>query len=190
MEENTGSLFPSRRELDRYRKNYNEASKVLGRSGKFYAVTKETAVGTDMFYEWGTPVDITYILVDNPKISLLNKYGWNVEKGDKKPIICYLPFLDKNGNKIVLSEGCLVEIGAREQQHGDLNYDVRKFQIVAAETDFEMNMFIANLAPFRNITKPEEPIPTPTDPINENRFFVRSEVYSEEVTDAYVDVNA
>ena len=89
-----GTLFPNQSELDVYRLNFNEASDRLGRKGLFYPVIKETPVNTDVYYEWGTPTLISYLLIENPKMSLLNRFGWNVEYNDSKPIVCYLSFLD------------------------------------------------------------------------------------------------
>lgn len=180
MKDNVGSLFPNIGELDMYRNNFVEASNMLGRQGKFYPVVKEEVINTDVYYNLGTPTDITYMLVERPKVSLLNKFGWNPERRDNLPILCYLSFLDMHGKPINPTEGCVIEIGVRAQAHGDLAYNVRKFKVVDAITDFEMNMFLCNLAPYREQTKPARVIPSPQDPTLEDMYFVRETIYSED----------
>ena len=78
-----GSLFPSEFELDVYRENFTEAAERLGRNGLYYPIRNETIVNTDVYYDYGTPTNISYILIENPKQSLLNRFGWNVEYPDK-----------------------------------------------------------------------------------------------------------
>lgn len=174
-----GSLFPNTEELDIYRSNFNEASARLGRNGLFYPVKKETVINTDVFYEYGTPTNISYFLIENPKVALLNRFGWNTEYPNKRPIICYLTFLDSQDKEIVPSEGCVIELSTRKNPHGEFSKDTRKFQVVEAQTDFEMNMLVCNLAPYREQQKPINPIPTPEDPNHEDVFFNRKTIYSE-----------
>lgn len=174
-----GTLFPPQSELDIYRSNFTEASERLGRNGLFYPVTKEEVINTDTFYEYGTPTNISYFLIENPKISLLNRFGWNVEYQDKKPIICYLTFLDSEYKQITPSEGCVIELSTRKNPHGGFNTDTRKFQVVEATTDYEMNMFMCKLAPYRERIKPINPVPTPEDPSHDDVFFNRKTIYSE-----------
>ena len=69
---------------------------------------------------------------------------------------------------------------ARKNPHGGFNTDIRKFQVVEATTDFEMNMFICKLAPYRENQKPINPVPTPEDPNHEDVFFNRKTIYSED----------
>lgn len=180
---NLGTLFPNELELDIYRSNFTEAAKMLGRNGLYYPVSKVTVINTDTYYEYGTPTNISYFLIENPKVSLLNRFGWNVEYPDKKPIICYLSFLDSEYKEIEPSEGCVIELSTRKNPHGAFSKDTRKFQVVEATTDFEMNMFICKLAPYREKLKPINPIPTPEDPNHEDVFFNRETIYSE-VTDS------
>lgn len=173
-----GSLFPSEAELDIYRSNFTEASERLGRNGLYYPVKKETVINTDVFYEYGTPTNISYFLVENPNKSMLNRFGWNVEYPDKKPILCYLSFLDSEYKEIEPSEGCVIELSTRKNPHGEFSVDTRKFQVVEATTDYEMNMFVCKLAPYREQQKPINPIPTPEDPNHEDVFFNRKTIYS------------
>ena len=179
-----GVLFPNEQELDIYRANFTEAAERLGRNGLYYPVIKEEVVNTDVYYEYGTPTNISYFLVENPKVSLLNRFGWNVEQKGNVPIICYLSFLDSEYKEIAPSEGCVIELTARKNPHGGFNTDTRKFQIVEATTDYEMNMFVCNLAPYRENIKPYNPLPTPEDPNLEDAFFNRKTIYSETKTNS------
>lgn len=173
---NKGSLFPDDFELDSYRGYLNEATQRLGRSGKFYQVLESKVIDTDTYYKWGTPVDVSYILDSRPKIKLLEKFGWNVE-GSVKPMICYMSFLDSENRKINPTEGSVLEISSKINiKNNDL--DTRKFQVVDAQTDFEMNMFICNLAPFREKLETNAPFPTPNNPSMENQFFKREDTYN------------
>lgn len=174
-----GSLFPNEFELDVYRENFTEAAERLGRNGLYYPIKNETVINTDVYYEFGTPTNISYLLIENPKQSLLNRFGWNVEYPDKKPIICYLTFLDSEYKAIEPTEGCVIELTARKNPHGGFTTDTRKFQVVEATTDFEMNMFICKLAPYREMQKPINPVPTVEDPNHEDVFFNRKTIYSE-----------
>lgn len=174
-----GTLFPSTSELDIYRSNFAEASERLGRNGLYYPVVDEDVVNTDVYYKYGTPTNISYFLIENPRKSLLNRFGWNVEYGDSKPIICYLTFLDSEYKEIEPSEGCVIELSTRKNPHGGFNLDTRKFQVVEAMTDFEMNMFVCRLAPYREQHKPINPIPSPEDPNHEDVYFNRKTIYSE-----------
>lgn len=174
-----GSLFPNQSELDIYRSNFTEAAEKLGRNGLYHPVKKVEVIGTDSFYEYGTPTNISYFLIENPKISLLNRFGWNVEYPDTKPVVCYLSFLDSQYKEIEPTEGCVIELSTRKCPHGQFNVDTRKFQVVEAKTDFEMNMFVCKLAPYREILKPQSPIPTPEDPLNEDMYFKRETIYSD-----------
>lgn len=173
-----GTLFPNELELDIYRSNFTEAAKMLGRNGLYYPVSKVTVINTDTYYEYGTPTNISYFLIENPKVSLLNRFGWNVEYPDKKPIVCYLSFLDSEYKEIEPSEGCVIELSTRKNPHGAFSKDTRKFQVVEATTDFEMNMFVCKLAPYREQLKPINPIPTPEDPNHDDVFFNRETIYS------------
>lgn len=173
-----GTLFPSEKELDIYRTNFTEAAEMLGRNGLYYPVIKETVLNTDTYYEYGTPTLISYFLIENPKKSMLNRFGWNVEYPDKKPILCYLSFLDSDYKEIEPSEGCVIELSSRKNPHGVFSKDTRKFQVVEATTDFEMNMFVCKLAPFRERIKPINPLPSPEDPNHEDVFFNRKTIYS------------
>lgn len=174
-----GTLFPNVDELDIYRSNFTEAAERLGRNGLYHPVIKEEVVNTDVYYTYGTPTNISYFLIENPKKSLLNRFGWNVEYPDMKPIICYITFLDSEYKEVEPSEGCIIELTTRKNPHGGFNTDTRKFQVVEATTDFEMNMFVCRLAPYRENIKPINPLPTPEDPNHEDVFFNRKTIYSE-----------
>jgi hypothetical protein len=174
---NLGTLLPNEEELETYRSNLNEATSMLGRNGLYYQVNKVTPIGTDTFYEYDTPTNISYFLIENPKKTLLNRFGWNVEY-DKKPIVCYFSFLDSSNKEISPTEGAIIELSTRINPHGALGKDTRKFQVVEAQTDLEMNMFIAKLAPYRAVEKPINPIPTPEDPENDDSYFQRKTIYS------------
>ena len=183
-QESLGSLFPSEDELDIYRSNFTEASDRLGRKGLYHPVVKEEVFQTDVYYEYGTPTRINYFLIENPKMSLLNRFGWNVEYPDTKPILCYLSFLDSEYKEITPSEGCVIELSTRKNPHGGFNKDTRKFQVVESKSDFEMNMFICKLAPYREKLKPVSPVPDSKDPMNEDMFFQRKTIYSNETSES------
>lgn len=173
-----GILFPEENELDVYRSNFTEASERLGRNGLYYPVISEEVVNTDVYYTYGTPTNISYFLIDNPKVSLLNKFGWNPESADKKPILCYLSFLDSDYKEIEPSEGCIIELTTRKNPHGGFNTNTKKFQVVDSTTDYEMNMFVCNLAPYREKQKPNKTYPTPEDPNNDDMYFKRKTIYN------------
>ena len=74
-----GKLYLSNREIELYRRNFVEGANLQGRSGLLYQVDTEHQVNTDEYSNWKSPVDISYYLVENPKKSVLQKYGWYVE---------------------------------------------------------------------------------------------------------------
>lgn len=149
-----------------------EGANLQGRSGLLYEVDTELQVNTDEYYTWKAPVNVSYYLIENPKKNLLLKYGWNVEASDSKPILCYLTFKDENNNNINPSEGAILEISTRVNPHTKEEL-VKKFDIVKVNTDYDLAMFICNLAPHRTQLKPINPVPTNTDMNNENRFLDR-----------------
>ena len=62
----------------------------------------------------------------------------------------------------------------------EMEYVANKFDIVSSTMDFEMNMFICNLAPHRELAKPHSDSNTSQDPINENKWFKRDIIYPED----------
>lgn len=176
-----GTLFPSERELDYYRTNFVEGANLQGRTGLLYEIDEENTdnVGTDSYYIYKAPREVSYFLIQNPKMKHLQKIGWNPEDKASKPILCYLTFLDSEGKEIYPSEGAMIEISARGKPHS-MKYVTEKFDIVSATVDFEMNMFICNLAPHRELAQPIKDNNTPDDPINENKWFNRELVYPKE----------
>lgn len=177
------SLIPSFREIEMYRKNFVEGANLQGRSGNLYEVDTENQVNTDEYYTWKSPVIVSYYLVENPKKSILLKYGWFTEDKDNQPIICYLTFKDANDNPINPSEGAILEISARLDPHNGNSFQTEKFDIVKVATDYDLAMFICNLAPHRTQLKPINPVPTETDIINENRFFNRKLIGEDDLID-------
>lgn len=167
-----GKLYPSDREIEYYRKRFVEGAQLEGRTGLLHQVKSFKQVNTDTYYTYESPVQVSYYLTQNPKKSILLKLGWYSENSDNVPILCYLNFYDDSGNPINPSEGAIVEISSRRLPHQSLS-DVQtiKFSIVNVSTDFDMNMFICNLVPYRNKEKPAQPLPTSADPTNENRWF-------------------
>ena len=176
-----GSLYPSEREIEYYRKNFVEGANQRGRTGLLYQVDDEQTknIGTDSYYIHKKPVEVSYYLIENPRQKHLQKIGWNPEDKNHKPIICYLTYQDSDGNDIEPTEGAILEVSARANPHFN-KYKTNKFDIVGVQVDFEMNMFICNLVPHREITKPINPTPTSQDPINENKWFDRKINYPEE----------
>lgn len=168
-----GSLYPSFKEIELYRKNFVEGANLQGRSGLLYEVDSENQINTDEYYTWKTPVKVSYYLSNNPKKSVLLKYGWYSEDKDNQPIICYLTFKDENNKDINPSEGAILEVSTRLDPHDGESYETQKFDIVKVATDFDLAMFICNLAPHRKHLTPVNPVPTPEDMGNENRFFNR-----------------
>ena len=174
---NQGILFPEVEELNLYREFQNEAFQRLGRRGLYHPVLEVKIYGTDAEYTYGQPVSVSYTLVENPSMKLLQKFGWNVEANESKPILCYMSYLDNSDKNVEPSEGGILEISARANAHGNYTLNTQKFQIVDAKTDFEMNLFVCNLAPYREIEKPKEPTPTKEDPANEDAYFRRQNIY-------------
>ena len=179
-----GSLYPSEREIELYRKRFVEGANLLGRTGLLYQVDmRNTAnIGTDSYYAHLDPVEVSYYLIQNPKLKTLQKLGWNVEDNQTKPILCYLTFQDAEGNDIDPSEGAILEVSYRINPQ-KMKYKPEKFDIVASQIDFEMNMFICNLVPHRERTEPVNEASTPQDPINENKWFKRDVIYPEDKKD-------
>ena len=182
-EQKRGSLFPSFREIELYRKNFVEGASLQGRSGNLYEVDTENQINTDEYYTWKSPVEVSYYLIENPKKSILLRYGWYTEDSDSKPILCYLTFKDSNGNNINPSEGAILEISTRLDPHDKDSYETVKFDIVKVSTDYDLAMFICNLAPHRKHLRPSNPVPTPNDPYNENRYFNRKLIGVEDLVD-------
>lgn len=168
-----GKLYPSFREIELYRKRFIEGANLQGRSGFLYQVDTETQVNTDEYYTWKTPVEVSYYLIENPKKSLLLKYGWYVEDKSNQPIICYMTFKDVNDDNINPSEGAILEISSRLDPHDGKSFITEKFDIVKVNTDLDLAMFICNLAPHRKQLTPVNPVPTKEDISNENRWFNR-----------------
>jgi len=178
-----GKLYPSFREIEMYRKNFVEGANLQGRSGFLYQVDTESQVNTDEYYNWKSPVEVSYYLVENPNKSILLKYGWYVEDKEKQPILCYLTFKDADDNPINPSEGAILEVSSRLDPHNGESFITQKFDIVKVTTDYDLAMFICNLAPHREHTTPINPVPTPNDPANENRWFNRKLIGEEDLID-------
>lgn len=179
-----GRLYPSEREIELYRERFVEGANQTGRTGLLYQVDWDNTenVGTDSYYQHLAPVEVSYYLIENPKLKQLQKLGWNVEDSSTKPMLCYLTFKDSRGNDIDPTEGAILEVSYRSTNHR-MDYKPEKFDILASKVDFELNMFICNLVPHREITKPVNEAPTPQDPINENRWFNRELVFPEDKKD-------
>lgn len=180
MEKVKGKLFMSEREIEYFRDRFVEGAQMMGRSGKLYQVESLKQVNTDTYYNYKEPVLVSYYLVENPKKSLLQRYGWYRENPDYKPVLCSLPFKDDNGDDIEPTEGAIVEVSGRAKPHS-AEYETRKFDVVNVYTDYDMNVFMCNLTPHREFAEPEQPIPTPTDPLNENRWFGRKLIGEEDL---------
>ena len=176
-----GKLYPSEREIELYRKRFVEGAQMLGRSGYLSQVdfSNTKVLGTDTIYNYLPKVPVSYYLIERPKLKHLHAFGWNTEDKQHTPILCYLTFKDANDNDINPSEGAILEISARQTPHNNI-YKTNKFDIVGVQVDFEMNMFICNLVPHREIQKPVNPVPTSQDPINENKWLNRKVNYPEE----------
>lgn len=140
--------------------------------GLLYQVQDSKQTNTDESYIYKTPVTVSYYLIENPKKSTLLKLGWFSEDSESKPILCYLTYLDSDGKEINPSEGAILEISTRLNPHSQ-EYQTLQFDIVKVQTDYELAMFICNLAPHRTQLKPVNPVQTPEDMENENRFFNR-----------------
>ena len=173
-----GSLYPSERETELYRTYFVEGANLQGRVGLLHQVDTTKNINTDSSYTYLQAVEVSYYLVDRPKLKQLQRFGWNPEDKEHMPIICYLTFKDIKGNDILPSEGAVLEVSSRVQPHLK-EYASKKFDIVGVQVDFEMNMFICNLVPHRERLKPAQPLPTPGDPINEIRWFTEKVNYPE-----------
>lgn len=176
-----GRLYPSGREIELYRKRFVEGANLLGRIGYLQQVDfdKSKIVGTDYEYTYLPKVEVSYYLIDRPKLKQLVNLGWNPEDKSHRPILCYLTFQDSLGNDINPTEGAILEVSARQEPH-QKGYISKQFDIVGVQVDFEMNMFICNLVPHRQKLKPISDIPTSQDPVNENRWIKREIIYPEE----------
>lgn len=186
-EQKRGKLYPSFREIEMYRKNFVEGANLQGRSGLLYQVDTSHQDITDELCIWKSPVKVSYYLIENPKKNILLKYGWNVENNENKPILCYLTFKDEDNNNISPSEGAILEISTRLDPHNDESYITKKFDIVKVTTDYDLAMFICNLAPHRTQLKPINPVSSSTDMINENRFLNRKLIGVEDLKN---DINS
>lgn len=174
MEETKGFLFPTFDEIDYYRENFLEGAEMLGRTGNIYLPVDTKIDLTDWIYNYDSPIPVSYYLVDNPQPRLLQKYGWYVEEKSRLPIVCYMTYLSKEYNSLPLQEGAILEISIRESFDSEL-YKSRRFLITAPQVDFEMHMFVCQLVPYEELQKPRQPIPTPEDPVNDNKYFKRKE---------------
>ena len=179
-DKSTGKLMPSFREIELYRKRFEEGANLKGRSGLLYQVKENKQINTDEIYQYESPVTVSYYLVENPKKSVLLKLGWFSEDSDFRPILCYLTYLDKDGKPINPSEGAILEISARLNPHSK-EYETLKFDIVRVQTDYELSMFVCNLAPHREQLKPINPVQTSNDMVNENRYFNRRLIGEEDL---------
>ena len=178
-----GSLYPSFREIELYRKNFVEGANLQGRSGLLYEVHEIEQVNTDEYYIWKSPVNVSYYLINNPKKSTLLKYGWYTEDKDNQPLVCYLTFKDEKNNDINPSEGAILEVSSRLDPHNEHSIQTEQFDIVKVSTDYDLAMFICNLAPHRKHTKPVNPVPTAEDPTNENKYFNRKLIGEKDLID-------
>lgn len=178
-----GKLYPSFKEIELYRKNFVEGANLQGRSGYLYEVDSIEQINTDEYYNWKSPVVVSYYLVENPKKSTLLKLGWYTEDNDNRPIICYLTFKDEDNKPINPSEGAILEISARLDPHNGDSFQTEKFDIVKVSTDYDLAMFICNLAPHRKQLTPINPVPTAEDMSNENRFFNRKLIGESDLLD-------
>ena len=168
-----GKLMPSFKEIDLMRKVFEEGANLQGRSGLLYQVDESKQFNTDEEYKYKAPVRVSYYLSQNPKKSVLMKYGWYTEDADSKPIICFLTFLDSDNSPIYPSEGAILELSARLEPHVYQDYQSTQFDIVKVQTDLDQAMFICNLAPHRIRLKQNQPMQTPEDMGNENVFLKR-----------------
>lgn len=177
-----GRLYPSDREIELYRSRFVEGAQQLGRNGYLHQVdfSNTKIYGTDEEYNYLPKVEVSYYLVDKPKLKHLLQFGWNPEDKQHKPILCYLTFKDSSGKDINPTEGAILEVSARNIPNSK-EYISNKFNIVGVQVDFEMNMFICNLVPYRKKLKPIRNTPTSQDPINENKWLNRKINYPEEL---------
>ena len=179
-----GHLYPSEREIELYRDRFVEGAEQTGRIGQLYQVDWDNTVNynTDSYYAHKAPVEVSYYLIQNPKPKLIQTLGWNTEDNRTKPMICYLTFKDTQGNDINPSEGAILEVSYRTSNH-EMKYSAIKFDILASVVDFELNMFICNLVPHRELAKPVKEFSDPADPINENKWFKRDITFPENKED-------
>lgn len=168
-----GILNMTEKELKYFRENFNESAELHGKIGKLYQVDTETQVNTDEYYNHKIPVDVAYTLNENPSRAQLLKLGWYTEDSSSKPILCTLTFLDYDGNPIYPSEGAILEVSVRSDPHNLSQFETRKFDIVQVYTDYDLCLFTCNLVPHREVLKPQNPVPTPENMYNENRYFKR-----------------
>lgn len=168
-----GILNMTEKELKYFRENFNESAELHGKIGKLYQVDTETQINTDEYYNHKTPVDVAYTLNENPSRAQLLKLGWYTEDSSSKPILCTLTFLDYDGNPIYPSEGAILEVSVRSDPHNLSQFETRKFDIVQVYTDYDLCLFTCNLVSHREVLKPQNPVPTPENMYNENRYFKR-----------------
>ena len=168
-----GILNMTEKELKYFRENFNESAELHGKIGKLYQVDTETQVNTDEYYNHKAPVDVAYTLNENPSRAQLLKLGWYTEDSSSKPILCTLTFLDYDGNPIYPSEGAILEVSVRSDPHNLSQFETRKFDIVQVYTDYDLCLFTCNLVPHRDVLRPQNPVPTPENMYNENRYFKR-----------------
>jgi hypothetical protein len=92
-----------------------------------------------------------------------------------------MTFNDEDNKPINPSEGAILEISTRLDPHKDNSYITQKFDIVKVSTDYDLAMFICNLAPHRKHLNPINPVATSNDINNENRFFNRKLLSVEDI---------
>ena len=114
-DKSTGKLMPSFREIELYRKRFEEGANLQGRNGLLYQVQDTKSINTDNTYTYKTPVTVSYYLIENPKKSVLLKLGWYTEDSDSKPIVCYLTYLDSEGKPIYQADRSQIHYRLQEK---------------------------------------------------------------------------
>lgn len=143
-----GSLLPSNKELQYYRKQFIEAAQLQGYIGKLYRVKESIQNKLDTQYIYHRPIKVPYFLQDKPEISTLSKYGWFVEDRNQMPMIAFLTYLDDKYRNITLQEGDLLELSKLQA----VNSNVREkhlFQCIDPQVDTELLIFVTKLVPYR-----------------------------------------
>lgn len=144
-----GSLLPSQKELQYYRKQFIEGAKLQGYIGKLYRVKESIQNKLDTEYVYHKPIEVPYFLQAKPKISTLSKYGWFVEDREDMPMIAFLTYLDDKYRNITLQEGDLLELSKLQSVVSNTR-EKHLFQCIDPQVDTELLIFVTKLVPYRD----------------------------------------
>lgn len=174
---NRGSLLPTEKALEYFRKNFVASAKLQGRLGRLYQVHDFKVTGTDKEFTYDDPVDVAYHVDPTPSRKLLTKYGWFTEDTESLPIILFLTYFDINNKPVMIQEGARVELSAKASIIPN-DITTRLFQVTELRTDFELNQCVCKIVPVREKqTENVKVLADKKDPNLENVYLDRKIYY-------------